>query len=339
VYVNGRTRRSARSVFRPAKPPRNRHHAGRAKRTQGQAPCAWVEEIGESSYLEAVIAAYLVLLSLTLVWGFTFPLVQGALASASPMVFVAIRFVLATALFSLLVWPRAFRLNRDLVWKGWWLGVFLWGGYAFQTFGLSLTTAARSGFLTGTLVPMTPLFSWLLFRHRIGIKSWLAVGLAFLGTAIMARPEAGGFNLGDVLTLICAVSFALQVVFVSRWANHENEVQLTGVQIAVTGILSALAIPFEHPHLTWTPTLGWALGVTALLATTFGIWGQLRFQPKISATAAAIIYAFEPVFAGVAAWLILGNAPGPATLLGAAFIFAGMLLTAFGPADIKPEIP
>jgi drug/metabolite transporter (DMT)-like permease len=285
-----------------------------------------------------VIAAYLILFVLTAVWGLTFPLIQGALASASPLVFVALRFALASALFPLLVWPRAFRLNRSLVWKGLGLGVFLWGGYAFQTFGLAHTTAARSGFLTGTLVPMTALFSWLLFRERIHWPQWSAVLLALAGTAIMSRPDAGGLNLGDILTLFCAVSFALQVIFVSRWATRENEVQLVWVQIIVVAVLAAIAVPVESPRLHASPQLFSALAITAVLATALGLWGQMRFQPRISATAAAIIYAFEPVFAGLAARLILGTVLGPSTLIGAACIFVAMLLSSIS-TPVKPEIP
>ncbi|MCX6601660.1 MAG: EamA family transporter, partial [bacterium] len=132
-----------------------------------------------------MLAAYLILLALCAVWGLTFPLVQSALSQASPLVFLSLRFALAALLFPLLVWPRAFRLTRELAWKGVWLGVFLWGGYGFQTFGLLHTTAARSGFLTGTLVPMVPLFAWLLFRVQVGVRSWIAVLLAFAGTFIM----------------------------------------------------------------------------------------------------------------------------------------------------------
>lgn len=289
--------------------------------------------------LMIVIAAYFVLLALCAVWGFTFPLVQGALAYASPLVFIALRFALASVLFALLVWPRAFRFNRKLLWRGFWLGFFLWGGYAFQTFGLANTTAARSGFLTGTLVPMTPLFAWLLFRVHIGLRSWLAVLMAFAGTFIMSQPQAGGLNAGDVMTLVCAVSFALQVVFVNHWANHETEIPLTFLQIAVTALLAALTLPFEGPRLQFAPPLWWALGITAVFATTFGIWGQLRFQPRISPAATAVIYATEPIFAGIAAWLILDSIPSAATLIGAALIVAGMVLTSTTPAETKPHIP
>ena len=282
--------------------------------------------------------AYLVLLVLTAVWGLTFPLVQSALAFASPLVFVALRFALATVVFALLVWPRAFRLSRELLWKGAWLGLLLSGGFAFQTFGLVHTTAARSGFLTGTLVPMTPLFAWLLFRIHVGLRPWLAVALAFAGTAVMSQPESGGFNLGDALTLGGAACFALQVVFVNRWATPQNAVQLTWVQILVTCVLATLVIPLEGPRLDLSPLLFWALVITAVAGTALGIWGQLHFQPRITATAAAIIYAFEPVFAGIAAWMMLGLVPGQSTLLGAGLIFCGMILSSISP-KIKPEIP
>lgn len=286
-----------------------------------------------------MLVAYLVLFLLTAVWGLTFPLVQGALAYASPLVFLALRFGIAAVVFPLVVWPRAFRLSREHWFKGGWIGLFLWGGYAFQTFGLAHTTAARSGFLTGTLVPMTPLFSWLLFRHRIDLRAWIAVLLAFAGTTVMSKPTEGGLNFGDGLTLMCAVCFALQIVLINRWGRRENKIQLTWTQILATGILCVIAMPVQPQHLAWSPYLVVALLITALFATTIGIWAQLRFQPRISATAAAIIYACEPIFAGLASWLILDIVPGPATLLGAALIFSGMILSAVRPTDLKPEIP
>lgn len=286
-----------------------------------------------------MLAAYLFLFLLTAVWGLTFPLVQSALTAASPLVFVALRFVVAGLLFPLLFLPRVFKLSRSVILKGAGLGILLWGGFAFQTIGLAHTTAARSGFLTGTLVPMTPLFAWLIFRARIGLRPWLAALLAFAGTAVMAQPAAGGLNFGDVLTLICAACFALHVVFVNYWATPENDVQLTWVQIAVTAALALLVIPLESPpRLEFSPTLLWAVAVTAVFATALGIWAQLRYQPRITPTAAAIIYAFEPLFAGGAAWVMLGTVPASATLIGAACIFAAMLLSSVAP-KVKPEIP
>ena len=141
-------------------------------------------------------------------------------------------------------------------------------------------------------------------------------------------PEAGGINLGDVLTLICAAIFALQIVFVNRWANRQNEIQLTWMQLAVSAVLSFLALPFEsRPHFDFAfESLG-AAAFTAVFASALAIWMQLRYQPRISPAAAAVIYACEPVMAGIAAWMILDHIPPMATLYGAAFIVAGMILS------------
>jgi drug/metabolite transporter (DMT)-like permease len=275
-----------------------------------------------------MFAAYLALIALTCIWGLTFPVVQDSLEFASPLVFVALRFLLAAVIFPLLVWPRAHQLNRDLIRKGVWLGILLWGGYALQTVGLAYTTSARAAFITGTFVPLTPVFAWALFRAHISLRMWIAVLLAFAGVAIMAQPEVGGFRLGDFFALLCAVCFALQVVFISRWAHPDNECQLTWLQLGTTSLLAALFIPFESAvRLEWSGYLIFGLVFTAIFASAFAIWGQLRFQPKIPVSAAAVIYSLEPLTAGLAAWWLQDHIPPPVTLLGAGFIVAGMIIS------------
>lgn len=288
-----------------------------------------------------MFAAYAILTVVAIIWGTTFPLVQGALAYASPMVFLAARFALAAAVFAALVWPRAHRLDGMILWKGMGLGLLLWAGYTLQTIGLAHTTAARSGFLTGLFVPLTPVFAWLLFRQRIGLRLWLAVGLAFAGVYLMSRPEAGGLNFGDLLTIGCAVAFALHVVFVGRWAARENEIPLTWLQFVMVTLLAVILLRTETPRLEYAPVLIIALLVVSLLGSVFGVWAQMRFQPRISPAAAAVIYALEPVFAGVASWVLQGHTPPPSTLIGAGFILAGMLLTAttLTPRKPAPSMP
>ncbi len=284
-----------------------------------------------------MLFGYLTLLALTAVWGLTFPMVQNALRDATPTAFVAARFALAALLFPLMAWPRVFRITRSMAFQGLWLGFLVWGGYTLQTYGLTCTTAARSGFLTGTLVPMTPLFSWLLFRDRISLRIWLAALLAFAGTFAMSRPDAGGLNLGDVLTLFCAACYALQIVFVSRWVKSSNEVQLVWLQLVVTAVLAFLFFPVQAQRFELTSQLAIALAVTAIFGSALGLWAQLRYQPLISATAAAIIYACEPIFAGLAAWWIQAEEPPQATLIGAALIVCGMLLSSLR-TQTKPAI-
>jgi drug/metabolite transporter (DMT)-like permease len=275
-----------------------------------------------------VATAYGILLFVTLIWGATFPVVQMALEDASPFAFVAVRFAVASLLFGLAFRKRMLTMTREQLLKGVTLGALLCGGYVLQTIGLGLTTAARSGFITGLLVPLTPVFAWLLFRDRISLRLWLAVLLAFTGLWIMSQPEAGGLNLGDVLTLVCAAIFALHVVFVSRWAKPENEIQLTGVQLATTSLIAFLTVPFE-PAAHYHPT-GQLIFITVFVAvfgSAFAITMQVKYQPRISPAAAAVIYACEPIFAGLTSHIILHHTPPAATLYGAACIVAGMVLS------------
>jgi drug/metabolite transporter (DMT)-like permease len=275
-----------------------------------------------------MLLAYAVLITLSIIWGTTFPLVQGALNFASPMVFLATRFAIATVVFAIIVWPRGHKWDGILLWKGMALGFLLWAGFALQTVGLRYTTAARSGFLTGTFVPLTPLLGWMLFKMKVGYRLWGAVALAFTGVAIMSQPDAGGLNRGDFLTLLCGVSFALQVLLVDRWSRADNLIPLTWLQFFMSMLFSVIALPLETRRLEWSLYLGVALLITGLLASVFAIWGQMRFQPRLSPIAAAVIYSCEPVFAGLASWLLLSQTPPRMTLIGAGFIIAGMLLSA-----------
>ncbi len=284
-----------------------------------------------------MFAAYAILTLLSVIWGVTFPLVQGALAYTTPLTFLAARFGLATAVFVVLAWPRAHRFDGMTLWKGMGLGIFLWAGYALQTMGLAHTSAARSGFLTGLFVPLTPVFAWLLFRQKTAKRLWLAVGFAFAGVFLMSRPDSGGLNGGDILTIGCSVAFALQVVYVSRWVNRANEIPLTWLQFLVVLLISVSAMRFSPPHIEYSPFLIVALLVTALLGSVFGIWGQMRYQPRISPAAAAVIYACEPVFAGLSSWMLLGTVPPETTLWGAGFILAGMIVSATTLSRSRPQ--
>jgi drug/metabolite transporter (DMT)-like permease len=253
--------------------------------------------------------------------------VQLSLKEVSPALFLSVRFAIAAAALFLIFGKRVIPRNSRDLWKGLAVGCFLWGGYLWQTLGLRFTSASRSGFLTGPLVPLTPFFAFLLFGERFSLRLWMAVLLAFLGIFVMSRPSLGGLNLGDGLTLACAASFALQVVYINRWCQADNLLALAWLQLALSAVLSACAIPFETVRFHLSQLTTGTLLITAILASAAGMWIQAKYQPRLPAAATAVIYAMEPVFAGFAAWLMLSEKPPTATLIGAAFILCGMILS------------
>ncbi len=150
------------------------------------------------------LRADLVLLFVTLIWGATFPVVKVALADVSPFLFLAVRFLLAGALFALLFRRKIFPLDLPTLRAGAALGLFLFLGFGFQTYGLVYTSAARSAFMTSLLVLWVPFISLFVERERPAASLWAAIGVAVTGMWFLNRPEAGALNRGDWLSVACA---------------------------------------------------------------------------------------------------------------------------------------
>src|SRR5689334_25424992 len=118
----------------------------------------------------------------------------------------------------------------------------MFAGFALQTWGLRLTTPARSGFLTGLSVLIVPFLARFLLRRRVPAAAWLGVALAVAGLLALTRPFAGGVaadvRAGDLLSVGCAVAFAFQIIFVSEWSPRHRLPTFTLVQVATTFGLS-----------------------------------------------------------------------------------------------------
>lgn len=285
-----------------------------------------------------MLIAYLALLGVTVFWGFTFPIVQWSLEDCSPVLFVALRFLLAGLLFPLIFGRKSLSLDAQMLKRGFVLGIFLCGGYIFQTIGLRYTTSARAGFITAMYVPLTPILAWLLFRAKTRKRMWLAAGIACAGIVTMSLPETMvdgktvleqmALNRGDKFVLVCAVCYALHILLVNRWSNSSDELPLTWLQLLATGLIAAVLLPVENVHFHFTRDLAFALGFTAIFASIIAIWSLMRFQPRVPVAGAAVVYSMEPVMAGLAAWVMQNQVPPPITLLGAALILTAMLIAA-----------
>lgn len=292
--------------------------------------------------------AHLLLVLITLLWGLTFVQIKAALAYVSPLYFNAIRMTLATLAMCLIFHKELSRLTVKAVRAGVIVGVFLWLGYEFQTVGLKYTTASKSAFLTGICVVLVPILLAVFFGRRV--NRWVTVGAttAFVGLYLMAFPANGGeafrlssVNKGDWLSLACAVMFAFQIIFIGRATRKYPFRQIATVLIGSCTMLMWLTIPVtEKPFITWNPTVIWAIAITGLLCTAFAFSIQAWAQQFTPPTHAALIFTLEPVFAGVASWLLLGERLGARGWLGAVLIIAGVLISELKgstPAEMREE--
>jgi drug/metabolite transporter (DMT)-like permease len=281
--------------------------------------------------------AVVLLVAVTAVWGCTFVVVKDAVARMPVMGFLTWRFVVATAVM-VAVRPRALRALGPSGWRrGFLLGLALAGGYVAQTYGLRYTSAAASGFITGMFVVFTPVISGLALRRGIPATAWGGVALAGCGLALISLH---GFHigLGELLTLVCAFAYAIQLVWLGEWSADHDPVALAAVQLATVAVVSALA---SLPNQLVLPPDGgvWAaILVTAVLATAVAFVVQTWAQSLMSATRAAVVMTMEPVFAGVAA-VIAGEHLDWRVPAGGVLVLAAMYLVQLGPrADRDTEV-
>jgi len=283
--------------------------------------------------------ADLVLLAVTAIWGGTFVTVQDAVATFPVITFLAIRFTLATlVLLPLLLRTRrsastgipAPRRQRVLV-PSLLIGIALFAGYAFQTYGLRFTTPAKAGFITGITVVLVPLGSALFLRRPPNAAAVIGVALATVGLGALTLNRNLSIDPGDLLVLGCTVSFAAQILLVGRFAPHLDAVALAAGQIAAVAVLSWLAALVVDGAPTWPAGNVWfAAAFTGILATAFAFWAQTMAQRFASPTHTALIFATEPVFAAIFSFLLIGEQLTTRALLGCGLILAGMLISELG---------
>jgi drug/metabolite transporter (DMT)-like permease len=276
-----------------------------------------------------VVAAALLLLA-TAGWGATFIVMKDALGHASVFQFLWWRFVLAGLLLVLLRPKAVLRLGWRGAGRGAALGAIVAGGYFLQTFGLRTTPAAVSGFLTGLQVVFTPLLGWLLLRHRPGARLWAATLVATSGLAVISLRGVAIAG-GEVLTVVSAAVFALQVVVLGRWASSEDAYGLATVQLAVVGLASLVAAAPGGLSLPRTAPMWGAVALTAVVASAFAFAAQSWAQSHLPASTAAVLFTTEPVFAALFAWTG-GEHLGAALVVGGALILSAMLLLVRAPA-------
>ncbi len=268
------------------------------------------------------IHADVLLLSIALIWGLTFPVIKIALDNISPLTFNSIRFFIATLLFLPFLLSKSG--NRKDVLMGLKIGIVVFLGYTFQTIGLELTTATNAGFITSTYVVFTPLIAYILLRHRTTGLEIVFILTTFVGLYFLSECS-GKFNLGDLLVLLCAIAFATEIVLISHYSRLNNPTFLAFGQIIAVAVLSApIALVFER-KLILTQEVIIALLVTAVFATTLARIAQNHAQKFTRPSDAAIIFSMEGVFSHIFAVLMLGEVLSPLQYLGAGLIVASVV--------------
>jgi len=274
----------------------------------------------------------------TIIWGATFTLVKTALGGISPILFLALRFSLATLALLLLFrglgeGPRSWQS----IGSGCLAGVFLFGGYLLQTQGLRLTTAPKSAFLTGLTSVMIPLLASLVYKSRPQVSEVVGIVVATVGLGLMTlEGTISAISRGDLLTLLGAVAFAAHIVSVGHYSGKVNFELLSIMQVGTAALLSSSLFWWaETPRVEWRPDVVLAIVVTGLFATALAFTVQSWAFRYTTSSRAAVIYLLEPIFAWITSYFLVGEGLSIRATAGAALILSGVLVVELKP--LKPK--
>ena len=258
-------------------------------------------------------------------WGATFSLIKDVLRHIAPEPFIAYRFTLAgVALIAIALFRR--QLTRALIPPALLLGTLVFTGDWMQTRGMIFISPSRSALLTGLYVVMVPFADRVLRKTRVSAQAWIASLLALAGTTMLI----GGFDarpsIGDVLTIGCAICFALHVVFTADFTTRHSALGLAAVQVLAVGLFAVPPSLFA-PRPSMNREVVAVIVTTAIVTTAIAFVALMWGQARVSATEAAVILSFEPVAASVTSILWYGEPFTRSFAIGGALIFAAMVVS------------
>ncbi|WP_235598504.1 DMT family transporter [Kosmotoga arenicorallina] len=271
--------------------------------------------------------ATFMLMLVVLFWGLTFPMQKAILGDGlSPVFYNALRFAIAS--FFVIVYEKLrgknpFKSIFNI--QGVILGLFLTGGYLFQTWGLVHTTASKSAFITALYVGFVAVLSPLIEKKLPSFMKIVALLISITGLYLLTSPK-GGIEFGDFLTILCSVFFALHVIYISVFTNdNADEFQMLLPQLLIVTLVNGALIPFIPGKVIFDAGTLFTATFTAVFATILAVAIQLRYQKHIGSVGASLVYVGEPAFALLFAMIFLGEGASPRESLGLVLMILGII--------------
>ncbi len=285
-----------------------------------------------NKFLSGKLNAEILLLLVAFIWGSSFPLTKISLKFISPVFLVFLRFLITTILFYIVYRKKvSFRFSE---WKnGALLGFLLFTGFVTQTIGLNYTSASNSAFITGTNLIMIPFVQYFLMKVKPKKANFVGIIIVIVGLYFLADVYHSSLNIGDAITLICALAFAIHIVFLDMYLKKDKVINLIFGQfismsvfcllfLIVYEVLISKSFYFE-PNISLTSIILYV----SIIGTFFVFIIVTKYQGKTSPVKAGIIYNMEQVFAVIFAFFILNERLTPLQILGGCVMITGLFIS------------
>ena len=275
----------------------------------------------------------ILLLITAIIWGSSFVAQSIGMRSIDAFTFTGIR----TALGMLFLLPftliinKGFDFKKEALKKGLILGIVFSIAQNFQQFAFYYSTSGKIAFITAFYMFFVPLISVIFLRKKIAVLTWVSIFIGLIGLFLLCiNPEdLTNINMGDILALICAVFYAVQIILIDKFLEDGTSgVQLSFMQFFVAAVISIVAMfIFEQPNLadikTAAPSLLYSGIMSCGIAYTFQILGQRNASPVV----ASLLMCLESVFAVITAAIILHENMLPRELAGCLIMFGAIILS------------
>lgn len=274
------------------------------------------------------------LLGATVIWGSAFIAQSVGMDKIGPFTFQAVRCFLAVVF----LFPASALFSKGKpFWKSWadpalWrsgiiCGLALFAASSLQQIGLVYTDAGKAGFLTAMYIVFVP-FLGLFVGQKPGRNALLSLIPAIVGLYLLSCTSVSGINKGDVLLLLCAVAFSVQILLIDRHCAGLDGLKLNCIQALVVAVLSVpCALLTETVDASLIASCWLPLGYAGILSMGVAYTLQIVGQKGVAPSAAALLMSLESVFAALFGWLLLHETMTRAEVLGCALVFAAVVIS------------
>ncbi|MBQ7506111.1 MAG: DMT family transporter [Lachnospiraceae bacterium] len=297
----------------------------------------------------------LLLLLAAAIWGFAFVAQSAGGDAIGPFTFNSIRNLIGVAVLVPVILlldrfgygkkPRNKKERRKLFLCGSLIGIVLFLATNLQQLGITYgRSAGKAGFLTACYLILVPVIG-LFLGKKPGIHIWIAVVIAMAGIWLLSVSEASGLSWTDIVLLLSALAFAVQIILIDRFVADVDGVRLAAIQFLVCGLLSAVPMLITETG-SWAGEAGplsaflrpdaWgSILYAGLLSCGVAYTLQIVGQKNVPPTLASLLMSFESVFCVLGGWLLLGERMSVKQIIGCVLVFAAILLSQFGERSRK----
>ncbi|AMX00816.1 DMT family transporter [Rummeliibacillus stabekisii] len=263
-----------------------------------------------------------------IIWGSGFVASSIALEHFTPYQILAIRFFIGAVILSIVFYKKLKGINKGTIFKGAILGTFLYLAFALQTVGLQFTTPSKNAFLTAVNVVIVPFIGLLLYKRKMDYFELIGAFLAIIGIGVLSLKLSSSINIGDLLTLACAVGFAFHIFYTAKFVKDADPILLTLVQMT-TAALIGFAVVFFKGESFHTVEMGGTLSILYLgiFSTSAAFLLQTVAQKFTTDTKAAIILSTESFWGMVFSVLILHEVLTIKMAFGAILILGAIIIS------------